>query len=70
MNSLSTSTSSNDYYSFTLITQITNKNNNNNNNKQIDLDSTLNDVDEFICFDQEWYPINNNNNNNNNSTRM
>ena len=64
MNSLSTSTSSNDYYSFTLITQITNKNNNNNNNnnKQIDLDSTLNDVDEFISFDQEWYPINNNNN--------
>jgi hypothetical protein len=54
----SSSTSSNDY-SFTLVTQITNKN---NNNKQIDLDSTLNDIDEFFCFDQEWYPINNNNN--------
>ncbi len=54
----SSSTSSNDY-SFTLVTQITNKN---NNIKQIDLDSTLNDIDEFFCFDQEWYPINNNNN--------
>jgi hypothetical protein len=61
MNSSSTSISSNDY-SFTLITQITNKNNN-NNNKQIDLDSTLNDIDDFFCFDQEeWYPIINNNN--------
>lgn len=59
MNSSSTSISSDDY-SFTLITQITNKN---NNNKQIDLDSTLNDIDEFFCFDQEeWYPIINNNN--------